>query len=199
MARPNQLEEKRRELLPVVARTFSKLGYRRATTAALAEACGVQQNILYRIWPDKKAMFIAAIGHVFDLAVDIWTRVLSKEGTGTTAARLLAYEAENIGKFGNHRIIFAGLNEVDDPDIRAALAAMYGRYQRFVRDQVIDHRGQRGKSASDEAERVAWAIIGLGTVTTISKELGLQDAQERQRMMSSMGELLLDGRVPADA
>lgn len=201
MARPSQLDERRRELLPVVAKTFAELGYRRATTAALAERCGVQQNILYRLWPDKKAMFIAAIGHVFDLAVDIWARVLAKGGPGTTASRLLAYEAENIGKFGNHRIIFAGLNEADDPEIRAALATMYGRYQRFVRDHVIDHRGggasgPRGKSAkavAEEAEQVAWAIIGLGTVTTISKELGLQDVDGRRRTMAAMGSLLLDG------
>ncbi|MBL9121376.1 MAG: TetR/AcrR family transcriptional regulator [Phycisphaerae bacterium] len=193
MARPNQLHEKRSELLPIVAKAFAELGYRRATTAELAERCGVQQNILYRLWPDKRAMFIAALGYVFDLAVEIWSRVLAKGGPGTTAARLLAYESENIGKFGNHRIIFAGLNETDDPEIRAALAGMYSRYHRFVRDHVVDHRGKRGKAAAEEADLIAWAIIGLGTVTTISKELGLQDPSARRMTMHSMGSLLLDG------
>lgn len=197
MPRPNQLDEKRRDLLPIVAKAFAELGYRRSTTAELAERCGVQQNILYRLWPDKKGMFIAAIGYVFDLAAGIWGRVLERGGEGSAASRLLAYEAENIGRFGNHRIIFAGLNETDDPEIRAALAEMYGRYHRFVSEQVLAHRGQegrRGKAASDEAALIAWAIIGLGTVTTISKELGLQDAASRRRTMASIGATLLDGR-----
>jgi len=207
MPRPNQLHEKRSELLPIVAKAFAELGYRRATTAELAERCGVQQNILYRIWPDKRAMFIAAIGYVFDHAVDIWSRVLAKGGPGSAASQLLAYESENIGKFGNHRIIFAGLNETDDPEIRAALANMYSRYQRFVRDHIVDHRAKKGRrrstqssakagtsgtSAIDEAELIAWAIIGIGTVTTISKELKLQDPNERRRTMQSIGALLLD-------
>lgn len=203
MARPNQLHEKRAEFLPIVAKAFAELGYRRATTAELAERCGVQQNILYRIWPDKRAMFVAAIGYVFDHAAGIWTRVLDAEATrgerGTTASRLLAYESENIGQFGNHRIIFAGLNETDDPEIRAALSRMYARYQRFVRDHVVDHRAARGKAATDEAEMIAWAIIGLGTVTTISRELGLQDAASRQRTMHRMGSLLLDSPPQRDA
>jgi AcrR family transcriptional regulator len=199
MPRPSQLDEKRRELLPVVAKAFADLGYRRATTAALAERCGVQQNILYRLWPDKRAMFIAVIGHVFDSAIETWTRVLAKGGKSTPAARLLAYEAENIGKFGYHRLVFAGLNESNDPAIRSALADMYSRYQRFVRDHVLDHRGKggkggkRGKAATNEAELIAWAIIGLGTVTTISKELGLQDSDARRRTMATVGSLLLDG------
>ena len=56
MPRVSRLAEKRRELLPIVARAFADLGYRRTTTAALAGSCGVQENILYRLWPDKKAM-----------------------------------------------------------------------------------------------------------------------------------------------
>ena len=78
MPRRNQTNEKRRELLPIVARAFAERGYRRTTTAELAERCGVQENILYRLWPDKKAMFIAAIGYVYDLSVAIWSRLLKE-------------------------------------------------------------------------------------------------------------------------
>ena len=49
MPRPSKADERRRELLPLVAEAFSELGYRRATTAELAARCGVQENILYRL------------------------------------------------------------------------------------------------------------------------------------------------------
>ena len=162
MPRRNQTNEKRRELLPIVARAFAERGYRRTTTAELAERCGVQENILYRLWPDKKAMFIAAIGYVYDLSVAIWSRLLKEaDGKQTAAERLLAYEAEHLGEFGHSRIVFAGLSETDDPDIQAALAA--------------------------------WAVVGLGTVASISRELGLLSDRQRRRLMAEIGRLLLEG------
>lgn len=193
MSRPSQITEKRRELLPIVARAFAELGYRRATTAALAERCGVQENILYRLWPDKKAMFIAAISHVYDLSVEIWKRQLAeKDGDRTGAERLLEYEAGHHGEFGHYRIIFAGLSETDDADIQAALADMYQRYQRFVREQVAAHQSERRNSSPPDAALAAWALIGMGTVASIGRELGLLNDRQRRRLVAEIGRVLLE-------
>jgi AcrR family transcriptional regulator len=197
MPRRNQLTEKRRTLLPIVARAFAELGYRRTTTAELARRCDVQENILYRLWPDKKAMFLAAIGYVYDLSVTIWQRVLGEHDDGHTAAeRLLEYEARHHGEFGHYRLIFAGLSETDDPDIRAALVDMYRQYQRFLVRQIHAHRAQRGLDAGIDASWLAWAIIGLGTISSIGRELGLLSEHGRQRMFGAVGQRLL-GDGPA--
>ena len=203
MPRPNQSDAKRREFLPVVARAFAELGYRRTTTAQLAARCGVQENILYRLWPDKKAMFIASIEYLFDLSASIWGKLLAEDaGDRTTAELLLAYEAEHIGEFGNQRIIFAGLSETDDPQIRAALAGMYQSYHRFVREQIAAHQARRGKVGGGrgggkeiDATLLAWAVIGLGTVTTIARELDILGDRPRKRLMSEVGGLMLKGRT----
>src|SRR5262245_53522970 len=122
MPRPNQTDEKRREFLPIIARAFAELTYRRATTAKLAKRCNVRENILYRLWSDKKAMFIAAIDYVFDLSVQTWGKLLVECRTPDQGAwRVLEYESRHQGEFGLYRIIFAGLSETDDADIRAAL------------------------------------------------------------------------------
>lgn len=192
MPRPSLANQKRRELIPIVARVFAERGYRRTTTAELAQRCGVQENILYRLWPDKKAMFIAAIGHVYELAEATWARMLQAGGRGTSAERVLEYESKHLGEFGHSRIIFAGLSESDDPDIRRALARMYQRYQRFVFEQVGAHRGSKG-SAGAQASMTAWALIGLGTVASITLELGLLSGPQRRKLMKQMGGLLLEG------
>ncbi|MEW6250299.1 MAG: TetR/AcrR family transcriptional regulator [Planctomycetota bacterium] len=192
MPRPSQIHEKRRELLPIVARVFADLGYRRTTTAELAKRCRVQENILYRLWPDKKAMFIAAITYVYDLSVDIWNRLLAAgDGRWTAAERLLDHEAGHHGEFGHYRIVFAGLSETDDPEIRGALADMYQRYQRFVRGQVARHRSARHASGPPDAALAAWALIGLGTVASIGRELGLLDDRARRRLVANIGRVLL--------
>ena len=41
-----------------------------------------------------------------------------------------------------------GLSETDDAGIRAALAGLYGRFQRLIQTQVERHRGARKREAS---------------------------------------------------
>src|SRR5262249_27534169 len=119
MPRINQAEERRMQLLPILARTFAELGYRRTTTAELAKRCGVRENILYRLWRDKKAMFVASIEFVYALSADTWRRLLRSEPDPRLAAkRLLQYESQHHGETGLQRLVFTGLGETNDPEIR---------------------------------------------------------------------------------
>jgi len=197
VSRPSQLDEKRDELLPIVATAFAELGYRRATTAELARRCGVRENILYRIWSDKRHMFIAAIGYVFELSRQIWDELLADgNGETTPAERLLDHESRHLGEFGHYRIVFAGLSETDDPEIRAALADMYRQYQRFVRERIAEHRDVREDGEVPDAGLAAWGVVGLGTVASITRELGLVSERQRRRLFRAVGRALLDGAQP---
>ena len=193
MPRPNRSEARRRELTPVLARTFADLGYRRTTTAELAERCGVRENVLYRLWADKRAMFVAALDHVYGLSEETWARVLAaSDGRSSAAEILLDYESAHQGEFGLYRIVFAGLSETDDPEIRRALKRLYGRFQRFVHRQVDAHRD--GARERADAALVAWAIVGLGTVANIGRELDLVSARARRRLIGDIGRVLLGRR-----
>jgi AcrR family transcriptional regulator len=179
----------------VIAKAFAELGYRRATTAQLARRCGVRENILYRLWPDKKAMFIAAIDYVYQMSAAIWQKLIEEgDGSASTAERLLRYEAEHYGESGLQRIIFAGLSETDDPQIRKALRLMYDRFQRFIRRQIAAHRDGRTGCAAPDAALCAWAVVGLGNVSNIGRELGLLTEKGRKRLIGDLGRLLLEGR-----
>ena len=194
MPRPSQTHEQRKKLLPIVARAFAELGYRRATTAELARRCEVRENILYRLWPHKKAMFIASIDYVYEQAASAWREVLSETDDAGGAVRLLAHESEHYGESGLHGIIFAGLSEADEPEIREALRKMYGRFHRFIRGQIAAHRDGGPASGFPDETVAAWAIVGLGNVANIGRELGLLSGRERKRMIAEAGRLLLDGQ-----
>ena len=192
MARPNRTPERRRELLPTLAETFGELGYRRTTTAELAERCGVQEPVLYRLWPGKQAMFVAALDFVADRSEEIWTKLLEDgKGSGTSAERILAYEATHHGELGLYRIIFAGLSETDDPEIAEALRGLYGRFHGFIAGQVESHRDARKAAALPDAALTAWAIVGLGTVANIGRETGLLTVRGRARLFREVGAALL--------
>jgi AcrR family transcriptional regulator len=183
MARPARLEEQRHELIPVVARAFAEIGYRRTTTAELARRCGVQETILYRLWPDKRAMFLAAIDFVFENTMRMWGLVSGRPGPAA-AVGLLDYEAKHLGEFGLHRIVFAGLSEVDDAEVRGELARMYRRFHAAI----IGRMGaRRGKST----EQSAWALIALATFATIARELKLLSEADRRALLSGIGRRFL--------
>ncbi|HEY2588791.1 MAG TPA: TetR/AcrR family transcriptional regulator [Tepidisphaeraceae bacterium] len=195
MARPSQLAQKRKELIPVVAHAFAEAGYRRMTTAELARRCGLRENVLYRLWPDKKAMFMAAIDYVYELSAATWRELIADApDPKTSTSRLLAYEAGHHGDFGLYRIVFAGLSETDDPDIRAALARMYEQFQQFIRELVEAHRDKDARSP--EPNLAAWALIGLGTVSNITHALRLLNDAGRTKLMQQAGQCLLGGSRP---
>jgi AcrR family transcriptional regulator len=190
--RPNRSQERKKELIPKITVAFAELGYRRTTTAELAKRCGVQEVILYRLWKDKRAMFIAAIEHVWDASAAAWEKLLSGGGKETAAERLVRYEATHHGEAGLYRIVFAGLSEVDDPDVRAALSRMYSRYHDFVVRRLAEHADRK----RPRRELAAWALIGMGTIGSIGRELGLIDQEGRRNLWSEVGPLLLGPKKP---
>lgn len=196
MPRPNQTAERREELVPIIAGTFAELGYRRTTTAELARRCGVRENILYRLWPDKQAMFIASIHHLHHMAEESWGRLTEEaDGPHTPAERLLAYESKHYGETHTHRIAFAGLNEVDEPPIRDALGKMYERFHGMIASHIRDHRRRQGRRKSRDEDLAAWAIVGLATISDIGREVGLIDDRKREKLIGEMGRVLLEGRA----
>lgn len=197
MARPNLSEEKRAKFLPVIASCFAERGYRRTTTAELAEACEVQETILYRLWPGKKEMFLAAIEHVFQLSARTWQEVQDREDSSSSQAeRLLEYESRHLGEFGLYRIIFAGLSETDDPEIRAALRRMFRGFHQEISGRVGEHRRRRRGRSEVDSEQAAWAFVGLGMVANLSRDVELFGDKRRRSLIADVGRLLLEGRAP---
>lgn len=193
MPRPDRSLERRSELRPALAQAFAELGYRRATTAELARRCGTQETVLYRLWPDKKAMFLAAIEHVLEHSERVWEALLAgSTDRRRAAARLLEHEAEHHGERQLHRIVFAGLSETDDPDVRAALRRMYRGFHRFIKERWAEHVPAQRTAARVDGELVAWALIGLGTIASIGREVGAVDRGARRELFTVLGARLLD-------
>lgn len=192
MARPNRSAERRADLIRTVAATFAELGYRRTTTTVLAERCGLQEQALYRLWPDKRAMFVAAIEFVGDHSEQVWRRVLGeRSGSGTGAERVIAHEARHLGEVGFYRILFAGFSETDDAVIAEALQHMYGKLLRFMGAQIDVHRGSKRAADLPSAPWTAWALVGLATATNLGRELGLLGTRARQQLFEGVGKHLL--------
>ncbi|MEM7625796.1 MAG: TetR/AcrR family transcriptional regulator [Planctomycetota bacterium] len=188
MPRPNRSEERRAELIPILARAFADLGYASATTAALAEAAGLRENQLYRLWPSKKAMFLATIEHLYDLQTRWWSQMLAESDPAEAARRILEEEGRHRGESGLHRIIFAGLSEADDPEIRAAMANFYQRFHKFI--VTVLKRKPGPNDCATPPPLAAWSLIALGTFSNIARELDIFGIPTQRRLMSEVGAAL---------
>lgn len=196
MPRPSNSDERRRELLPLLAAAFGELGYRRATTAQLAERCKVQEIILYRLWPDKKAMFIAALDYLFQRRMDKWQDEIDKRSADASSIkRLVEMTSHDLGEDGLYRVIFAALNETEDVDVKQALRRLYRRYHARVDSELVRYRKLSGISQPAECGDTAWALISLVSFMNISLDLELMDSQDRKRLFSTMAYKLINGTM----
>lgn len=197
MARPSNADQRRRELLPLIANAFSELGFRRATTAEIARRCDVQENILYRLWPDKKAMFVAAIESLFGRRMVKWKSVINESASESVAAQLIEITRKDLGEQGLYRIIFTALSETNDPEVKKTLQRLYLSYHQQLTSLISKHREacQADDSLSDDD--TAWALIGLVAFMNIAIDLDLVTSRKRGQMFSRVAFRLLDGSIPS--
>ncbi|MFH1923716.1 MAG: helix-turn-helix domain-containing protein [Planctomycetota bacterium] len=184
--------------MPVITEAFSELGYHRATTAKLAARCGIQENVLYRLWTDKQEMFLASIDFLRRSRLKRWRSLASTdEAVRSTAERMLENETQQVGELRLHRLIFAALAETDDPRIRRSVQQMYRQYQSALTKAISAHRRTNDKSFP-AAGLSAWAAIGLVTVINIITELNLVSRRDRKQLFSDVAGYLLDGKPRLD-
>ncbi len=160
----------------------------------MAKRCRVRENILYRLWRDKKAMFLAAIDDIFQSRAERWRRILAKRPTpGQAAETLVGYEAKHQGEFGFYRVVFTALVEADDPEIREAIKGMYRQFHERIRKLIDASREGEKKSSGLSADATAWAMIGLATVSNIIRELDLLRPRQREEMFALAANHLVKG------
>jgi AcrR family transcriptional regulator len=78
----------RAKLIESTLRVVGEVGYARATTRAIAEAAGVAEGTIYRHFPDKAALFIAAVLERNAPIVEWASSLPARAGTGTVASNL---------------------------------------------------------------------------------------------------------------
>ena len=70
---------------------------------------------------------------------------------------------------------------------------MYHRIHTFLVEQIARYRTAIGGSNNETAPATlsAWAFIGLGTMMTIIRHLGLTSDKEREALLQDIGKSLL--------
>lgn len=172
--------ERREAVLRAARIEFGASGYAGTTTEAIARRVGVSQPYLFRLFPSKKALFLATSERCFDHMRDLFEE----------AARGLTGEAALVAM---GREFNALLDRRDVLQMQLQLWAAAGQDDEI---REVAHRRladvwrqvKRISGADDDRIRI---FIGSGMLMNVFAALGLPRDKER------LGETLLAGLDPA--
>jgi AcrR family transcriptional regulator len=188
--------DRRRQLLEVSADLFARQGYRGTTTAALAEAAGITEPILYRHFESKQALFTTLVEEVGSEVIDAWRNRLEgiEDPDERLAALLESNPATHARGRGVYRVIFQAMMEVEhDAEIARAIRRHLNRLHGFLVGELLQLQ-EVGAVRDDESPTgLAWALmclaIGYGMVVPLGVR-GQSEALSKGSMQALLGDLI---------
>jgi AcrR family transcriptional regulator len=148
----------------VATKLFAKWGYDATTTAAIAEAAGVTEPILYRHFDSKQELFVAIVRSVSELTMAQWQEVIGDTADPAEQIRRIAEEfpAHMRELADAYHVIHGALATSRDRKVAAVMKEHYGQIERFF-VQIIT-RGQEAGIFRPQLDPKgpAWQLIMTG-------------------------------------
>ncbi|MFJ2669860.1 TetR/AcrR family transcriptional regulator [Streptomyces sp. NPDC087525] len=152
-------DERRETVLRTAMHAFAARGYYGTSTTEVAEAAGISQAYLYRLFPHKEALFVALINHCAWLVRERMSRCLAA-AESTDPAEVLATVTSSIRRLATEErdlvmVLLQANCAASEPAIRAAMRDCYAKQVEYVRAASL---------ASDACIRGFFADGMLGNV-----------------------------------
>jgi AcrR family transcriptional regulator len=156
-------EERRETLVEAAVHVFAERGFHGTPTGEVAKAAGISQAYLFRLFPTKAELYVAAVDRCFARTLATFKAAAESAGDqdvleamGSAYVELLEDRTALLGQLQ----AFAGA--VDDPAVRDAVRRGFAEMYRFV----------AGASLASDEEIAAWFARGM-----LVNVLGAMDAQ----------------------
>ena len=178
-----QTADQRREAVLVAALdAFARGGLHGTSTEEIAEAAGISQPYLFRLFGTKKKLFLATIERCMADTLELFRRAAGEQ-RGQEALDAMGKAYFGMVTTDRTRLLaqMEGYAACDDPDVRDAMRAGYGKLHLFV--ETV--------SGADEAAVARWFAGGMLLNVVAAMDLwGSHEPWARR---------LLEGSIGADA
>ncbi len=167
-------EERRERVLDAAVTEFAKAGLAGTSTETIAARAGISQPYLFRLFPTKKALFIATYRRAFD-RIETQFIEASQGLTGDAALDAMARAYHDL--LANRDLLLVQLQTYaasGDAEVQEAARSCYGRLWRLA---------QTRSGADDESLRMFFAMGMLWNVAVALNLPGL-DEPWAQALMS---------------
>jgi AcrR family transcriptional regulator len=124
--------ERRADVLRAAVAPFAKGGYRGTSTEDVARAAGISQPYLFRLFPTKKALFLALVEHGFGRVRDAFVEAVG-DRTGEEAIEAMAQAYSELLRDRDELLLqMQCYGACDDAEIAEATRREFGRLWREV-------------------------------------------------------------------
>ena len=181
--------ERRQQLIDVATKLFARTGYEATTTAAIAQAAGVTEPILYRHFKSKQELFVAIVRDVSRRTMEQWQKLIADETHPAEKIRVAAAAMpDHFKRFSEYyHVLHGALATSRDKKVLAVIREHYDQIEEFFSRIVIDGQktGVFNKNVAPKA--AAWQLIfaGIG-YAMITLNLGPADKDLTHEVIESI-------------
>ncbi|MGI8492731.1 MAG: TetR/AcrR family transcriptional regulator [Acidimicrobiales bacterium] len=168
-------EERRRQVLAAAIDEFAKGGLHGTSTEDIARAAGISQPYLFRLFPTKKSLFLAAVEKTFDRAREV---LLGAAGDRSGPEALAAMGAQYRVFLENRTLLLTQMHAFaacDDADIRLLTQTCFGRLWREL-----------GEVAGVSDEDVA-TFVARGMLLNVAASMNLGEVADMGWVKACLG------------
>jgi AcrR family transcriptional regulator len=199
-ATPRPATQRRQEILKAAILEFAARGYRPVGTAEIARRVGVSEPAIYRHFPSKLALYLAAIDHSTTVIDDAWQALVARAATPLDALRaigLWSYEQLRIDP--PHLTLRArALVETSEPAATERLRAHFADSRRMIESLYRAAQAAGQIPATIDVRARTWAFMALGALLDRTQMLGLAGDLDAEATRAVVASVLpeLEGRPP---
>jgi AcrR family transcriptional regulator len=181
--------QRREQLIDVATKLFAKSGYEATTTAAIAEAAGVTEPILYRHFKSKQELFVAIVREVSQHTLRQWQALIGNLNDPAEKLRAVAAAMpDHMRKLSDYyHVLHGALGTSRDKKVMAVLREHYQQIEDFFSKIVADGQKNGGFRREVAPKAAAWQFIfaGIG-YAMISLNLGGTDKDLTREVIESL-------------
>jgi AcrR family transcriptional regulator len=128
-------EERRLELVDAAIEEFAQAGLAGASTEAIARRAGISHAYLFRLYPTKRALFLAAIDESFDHVLRRFQEAYAERDPDLVVCAVLGHAYVELVR-DRSRLLFQlhAYAACGDEDIRAHVRERYDAVRDYVRE-----------------------------------------------------------------
>jgi AcrR family transcriptional regulator len=156
--------QRREQLIEVATKLFARHGYEATTTAAIADAAGVTEPILYRHFRSKQELFVAIVREMSEQTLDEWRQLTDGVADPAQRIRRVAEEfPDHIKKLADaYHVIHGALSTSRDSKVLKVMREHYKQIEEFFVG-IITEGQRKGIFHKNMDPRVpAWQLINTG-------------------------------------
>ena len=185
--------ERKRLIIASAQEVFAANGYANSGTEDVARAAGVAPSALYRYFPSKRELYLAALRDAGPRLLRMWKAAIdtSTDPFATIKELGLSYYDHLQSRSPYAQLWFQALGDVSDADVRETIAGNFaGMVDLF--SELLTRAQEEGLVRRAIDPRIAaWHFLAIGLSFDLIQHLGLEGELDRQRV-SDWGDLYVE-------